>query len=77
MKLFIFYLLLMAKVFANIENFTLDSEKTLYIVDGDSVSLQMRLAGIDTPEITQTCQKTQHQIIDWSISQRVFEKTFT
>jgi endonuclease YncB( thermonuclease family) len=35
-----------------------------YIVDGDSVSLQMRLTGIDTPEITQTCEKTQHQTID-------------
>lgn len=63
MKLVIFYLLLIGKVFA-IDDFVLNSEKTLYIVDGDSVSLQMRLAGIDTPEITQTCEKIQHQTID-------------
>ncbi len=36
----------------------------MYIVDGDSVSMQMRIAGIDTPEITQTCEKQQHQTID-------------
>ncbi|SFV88051.1 Nuclease [hydrothermal vent metagenome] len=64
MKLFISYILLVSNTFANIENFTLNSPKTLYIVDGDSVSLQMRIAHIDTPETTQPCQKTQGRTID-------------
>lgn len=45
---------------ANIEPITLESENTLYIVDGDSVSMQMRIQGIDTPEIGQKCQKTKN-----------------
>ena len=44
--------------------FTLESEKTLYIVDGDSISMQMRIADIDTPEMRQKCQKTQFKAID-------------
>ncbi|NYT28137.1 MAG: thermonuclease family protein [Candidatus Thiodubiliella endoseptemdiera] len=64
MRLFIFCILLASNAFADIENFVLDSEKTLYIVDGDSVSLQMRIANIDTPEITQPCQKIQGNNID-------------
>jgi endonuclease YncB( thermonuclease family) len=63
MKLFIFYWLLMGNAFA-IDSFTLSSEKTLYIVDGDSISMQMRIAGIDTPEITQPCEKISGTIID-------------
>ncbi|MDC9715495.1 MAG: thermonuclease family protein [Gammaproteobacteria bacterium] len=63
MKLFTLFFLLISNAIA-IDSFTLNSEKTLYIVDGDSVSVQMRIAGIDTPEITQPCQKTQHQTID-------------
>lgn len=63
MKLFIFCLLLMANAFA-IDEFTLNSEKTLYIVDGDSISLQMRIAGIDTPEITQPCERIPNRVID-------------
>ncbi|BBB22377.1 nuclease domain-containing protein [Abyssogena phaseoliformis symbiont OG214] len=61
MKLVIFYLLLIGRVFA-IDDFVLNSEKTLYIVDSDS--LKMRIKGIDTPEITQTCKKIQHQTTD-------------
>lgn len=64
MKLFILCFLLIGSAFSDVDNFILDSEKTLYIVDGDSVSLQMRIKGIDTPEITQTCEKTQYQTID-------------
>jgi endonuclease YncB( thermonuclease family) len=33
-------------------------------VDGDSMSLQMRIAGIDTPEIKQTCRKRVNKVID-------------
>lgn len=64
MKLFILCFLLIGSAFSDVGNFILDSEKTLYIVDGDSITLQMRIKGIDTPEITQTCEKTQYQIID-------------
>jgi endonuclease YncB( thermonuclease family) len=64
MKLFALCLLLATNTLANIGNFTLGSEKTLYIVDGDSISMQMRIAGIDTPEIRQKCSKTQFQVID-------------
>jgi endonuclease YncB( thermonuclease family) len=64
MKLFALCLLLATNTLANIGNFTLGSEKTLYIVDGDSISMQMRIAGIDTPEIRQKCSKTQFQVVD-------------
>ncbi|VVH58240.1 hypothetical protein BSPCLSOX_2933 [uncultured Gammaproteobacteria bacterium] len=75
MKLFILCFLLMGSAVSDVGNFILDSEKTLYIVDGDSVSLQMRLTGIDTPEITQTCEKTQHQTIDCGqLSKRYLQK---
>ena len=49
---------------ADLANFTLDSERTLYVVDGDSISMQMRIAGIDTPEIRQKCRETQLKTID-------------
>ncbi|SFV82636.1 Thermonuclease family protein [hydrothermal vent metagenome] len=64
MKLFTLCLLLSINALANIGNFTLNSEKTLYIVDGDSVSVQMRIAGIDTPEIKQKCRKIKFQVVD-------------
>ena len=65
MKLFTLCLLLSINALASIGSFTLDSEKTLYIVDGDSVSMQMRIAGIDTPEIKQKCRKIKFQVVDW------------
>ncbi len=64
MKLFIFSLLITVNALANIEDFSLKSQRSLYIVDGDSVSLQMRIAGIDTPEIKQKCRQYAHRIID-------------
>lgn len=64
MKLFILCLMLSFNVLAKIQNFTLDSKNTLYIVDGDSISMQMRIAGIDTPEIGQKCRKTKLKSID-------------
>ncbi len=64
MRLFILYFLLNIDIFANLDNFSLSSEKTLYVVDGDSLSLQMRIKGIDTPEIQQQCQKTSNKTID-------------
>ncbi len=64
MKLFTLSLLFCINVSADIANFTLSSEKTLYIVDGDSISMQMRIAGIDTPEMQQKCRQTKSKIID-------------
>ena len=64
MKLFTLCLFWAMSATANINPFVLDSEKTLYVVDGDSISLQMRIQGIDTPEIRQKCQKTATQTID-------------
>ncbi|SFV80607.1 Thermonuclease family protein [hydrothermal vent metagenome] len=76
MKLFALCLLLATNTLANIGNFTLGSEKTLYIVDGDSISMQMRIAGIDTPEIRQKCSKTQFQVIDCGrLSKNYLKKT--
>lgn len=64
MKLFIFGLLLPFSVCSNVENFPINSERSIYVVDGDSVSLQMRIAGIDTPEIKQKCRKSAAHVID-------------
>jgi len=63
MKLFIFGLFLSFNVYSNIEHFSINSNRSLYIIDGDSVSLQMRIAGIDTPEIKQKCRKSANQIL--------------
>ncbi len=57
MKLFIASLLPLVNAWDNIDNFSVSSDRSFYIVDGDSISLQMRLAGIDTPEIKQNCQQ--------------------
>jgi len=64
MKLFVLCFLVAVNTFAMVGKFTLESEKTLYIVDGDSISMQMRIADIDTPEMRQKCQKTQFKAID-------------
>lgn len=64
MKLFILCFLVAINAFAKVDNFTLESDRTLYIVDGDSISMQMRLAGIDTPEIRQKCRETKLKTID-------------
>ncbi|WP_428086092.1 thermonuclease family protein [Candidatus Thioglobus sp.] len=64
MKLFIFSFLLVLNAAANFESFSFPSDRSLYIIDGDSVSLQMRLAGIDTPEIKQKCRKRADKMVD-------------
>ena len=64
MKLFILCFLVAINAFAKVDNFTLESDRALYIVDGDSISMQMRIAGIDTPEIRQKCRKTKSKTID-------------
>jgi hypothetical protein len=59
MKLFILCFLVTINAFAKVGDFTLDSENTLYIVDGNCISMQMRLAGIDVPGMRQKCRKIQ------------------
>ncbi len=77
MKLFIALLILTLQAVASPDDFTLHSEKTLYIVDGDSISMQMRIQGIDTPEIRQMCKKTKFESIDCGrLSKNFLKKTF-
>ena len=64
MKLFTLCLLLSINTLASPGDFTLNSEETLYIVDGDSISMQMRIQGIDTPEMRQKCRKTKLKTIN-------------
>ena len=64
MKLFIASLFLSFNAWTNIDIFSVSSDRSFYVVDGDSISLQMRLAGIDTPEIKQKCRQHKNKIID-------------
>ena len=57
-------ILLSLPVFAKIPNITVPNAKAFYIVDGDSLSLQMRIYGIDTPEKGQKCEKIKGKQID-------------
>lgn len=43
---------------------TLDNANAFYIIDGDSISLSMRIKGIDTPEKQQKCAKKWGKIIN-------------
>jgi len=63
LRVFVLCILAISSAFAQVEDMTIDS-KSLYIIDGDSISLQMRIAGIDTPEIRQKCYKTKVDVID-------------
>ena len=72
MKLFVFALLIPLNALSDVGNFSLDSERSLYIVDGDSMSLQMRIAGIDTPEINQICRKRANKMIDCGRLSKVY-----
>ena len=64
MRLFVFSFFIAFNAWASLESFSLNSDRSLYIVDGDSISLQMRIAGIDTPELGQKCRKTGAHIVD-------------
>jgi endonuclease YncB( thermonuclease family) len=55
--------LLSLSIFAS-SDFSTPSYKSLYITDGDSVSLKMRIYGIDTPELAQKCRKTRTKIVN-------------
>lgn len=43
---------------------SLQNSKAIYVVDGDSVSLSMRIKGIDTPEKPQKCRKNPDKVIN-------------
>jgi endonuclease YncB( thermonuclease family) len=45
----------------------MDNAKALYVIDGDSISLSMRIKGIDTPERDQKCRKTADEILSCGI----------
>ncbi len=48
----------------NQSDIILASYKSLYIIDGDSVSIKTRIQGIDTPEMKQKCTKYPNYVID-------------
>ncbi len=62
--LFIILFLLNFSLKAETSVISVTNPNSLYIVDGDSISLKMRIRGIDTPEISQKCQKNKGVIID-------------
>ena len=64
MRIFVFCCLFAFNAIANVDSFSLESEKSLFVVDGDSVSLQFRLFGVDAPEINQPCRKLQSELVD-------------
>ncbi len=58
------FLLFLVSAFVFAENIYLPNYKSLYVLDGDSANIKMRLKGIDTPEIGQKCQIKKSQISD-------------
>lgn len=70
---FIKYLLIFLSLplLAKIPTITAPSEKSFYIIDGDSLSLQMRIYGIDTPEKGQKCQKIKGKQIDCGLKAKI------
>ncbi|SFV67688.1 Thermonuclease family protein [hydrothermal vent metagenome] len=63
----ILLLFLSFSVFAQLPEIKVPNEKALYIIDGDSVSLKMRIYGIDTPEKKQKCQEIKGVFVDCGI----------
>ncbi|SFV89496.1 hypothetical protein MNB_SUP05-SYMBIONT-5-162 [hydrothermal vent metagenome] len=61
MRILIF--LLAFSAFAEVPVIEMKNAKALYVVDGDSISLSMRIKDIDTPEKKQNCRKTVDKII--------------
>jgi endonuclease YncB( thermonuclease family) len=75
-RLPILLLLPFFSIFAQIPNIIVPNEKAFYIVDGDSLSLQMRIYGIDTPEKGQKCQKTKTEFVDCGLKAKESLKYF-
>lgn len=67
---FLFFLEVLAQ-----NDIIIPSGQSLYVVDGDSVNIKMRLKGIDTPEIKQTCEVIKGEAIDCGkLAQRFLKK---
>tara|TARA_B100000953_G_scaffold75872_1_gene61303 strand:- start:2139 stop:2612 length:474 start_codon:yes stop_codon:yes gene_type:complete len=74
MKLFTLCFCLAGSLLIHAENINIESNKSLYFIDGDSINLRMRIAGIDTPEINQKCRKSRLEIIDCGILSKIYLK---
>lgn len=75
MKLFVLSFCVVLPVFSYTGDMLLDSDKVFHIVDGDSINVRMRIAGIDTPEVNQKCKSTENETIDCGIlSKKYFQK---
>ncbi len=70
MIFFLIFFALCLNVFADDFDITAPNEKSFYIIDGDSISLQMRIKGIDTPEIRQRCQENKGVYVDCGLLAR-------
>jgi endonuclease YncB( thermonuclease family) len=57
-------LLLPSFIFAQVPIIAMDNANAFYVVDGDSISLSMRIKGIDTPEKKQKCMKNKGKVIN-------------
>ena len=60
----LFLLSISFSVFAQLDTIKMQNAKSIYIIDGDSISLSMRISGIDTPEKLQKCNKNPQQKIN-------------
>ena len=60
----LFLLLITPTLYALPEKLQTPNGSSFYVIDGDSLSLQMRIYGIDTPEIGQICQDSPNIDID-------------
>ena len=49
------------------EEFLLQGHQSLYIIDGDSANIKMRIEGIDTPELGQSCEKRVGIVLDCGV----------
>tara|TARA_B100001105_G_scaffold249267_1_gene235980 strand:- start:6 stop:272 length:267 start_codon:yes stop_codon:yes gene_type:complete len=72
MKLFVLSFCVVLPVFSYTGDMLLDSDKVFHIVDGDSINVRMRIAGIDTPEVNQKCKITENETIDCGVLSKIY-----
>lgn len=71
----IIFLFISVFSFAKIPPIIMDNARALYVVDGDSLSLQMRIKGIDTPEKPQKCKKYPNKVINCGLISQKYLST--
>jgi endonuclease YncB( thermonuclease family) len=71
----IVFLFLSLFAVAEVPVIEMDSAKAMYIVDGDSISLSMRIKGIDTPEKSQKCRKVVGKIVNCGLIAKEYLNT--